>query len=170
MILAAGPLLIAGIGGIGVAAIAASYGIGRALRLPHRMALLVAWMRERDPAVPVLLTTGYDDEMSLDGPKAGSLEVLGKIMMSSPSLTIPVLPRTARGRVVHCRAATHHSDISSAPQVGIIHPPDLGKLRPPLTEWRGVCVAGLFKVEERFSMAHVCPERRLRRASCHQLR
>ena len=42
MILAAGPLLIAGIAGIVVAAIAASYGIGRALRLPHRMALLVA--------------------------------------------------------------------------------------------------------------------------------
>ena len=42
MILAAGPLLIVGIAGIVVAAIAASYGIGRALRLPHRMALLVA--------------------------------------------------------------------------------------------------------------------------------
>ncbi len=28
--------------------------------------------------MPVLLTTGYNDEMSLDGPKAGSLEVLGK--------------------------------------------------------------------------------------------
>ncbi len=42
MILAAGPLLIAGIAGIVVTAVAVSYGIGRALRLPHRMALLVA--------------------------------------------------------------------------------------------------------------------------------
>jgi len=42
MIIAAGPLLIVGIAGIVVVAIVASYGIGRALRLPHRMALLVA--------------------------------------------------------------------------------------------------------------------------------
>jgi uncharacterized integral membrane protein (TIGR00698 family) len=42
MIIAAGPLLIVGIAGIVVVAIAASYGIGRALKLPHRMALLVA--------------------------------------------------------------------------------------------------------------------------------
>ena len=42
MIIAVGPLLIAGIAGIVVVAIGVSYGIGRALRLPHRMALLVA--------------------------------------------------------------------------------------------------------------------------------
>ena len=42
MIVAAGPLLIVGIAGIVVVAILASYSIGRALRLPHRMALLVA--------------------------------------------------------------------------------------------------------------------------------
>ena len=42
MIVAAGPLLIAGIAGIVAVAIVASYGIGRLLRLPHRMALLVA--------------------------------------------------------------------------------------------------------------------------------
>jgi uncharacterized integral membrane protein (TIGR00698 family) len=42
MIMAAGPLLIAGIAGIVVVAIAASYGIGRVLGLPHRMAMLVA--------------------------------------------------------------------------------------------------------------------------------
>ncbi|MGI4794879.1 MAG: YeiH family protein [Janthinobacterium lividum] len=42
MIMAAGPLLIVGIAGIVVVAILASYFIGRALRLPHRMALLVA--------------------------------------------------------------------------------------------------------------------------------
>ncbi|MDT7949984.1 MAG: putative sulfate exporter family transporter [Acetobacteraceae bacterium] len=42
MIIAAGPYLIVGIAGIVIVAIFASYGIGRALRLPHRMALLVA--------------------------------------------------------------------------------------------------------------------------------
>ena len=42
MIVAAGPLLIAGIAGIVVLAIAASYAIGRALGLPHRMSMLVA--------------------------------------------------------------------------------------------------------------------------------
>lgn len=42
MIVAAGPLLILGIAGVVVFAIVASYGIGRAFRLPHRMALLVA--------------------------------------------------------------------------------------------------------------------------------
>jgi CheY-like chemotaxis protein len=40
--------------------------------------VLAEWVRERDPGVPVLLTTGYNDEMSLDGPKPGALEVLGK--------------------------------------------------------------------------------------------
>lgn len=40
--------------------------------------VLADWLRERDPTVPVLLTTGYNDEMSLDGPRSGSLEVLGK--------------------------------------------------------------------------------------------
>ena len=42
MIVAAGPFLIAGIAAIVVVAILASYAIGRALHLPHRMALLVA--------------------------------------------------------------------------------------------------------------------------------
>ena len=42
MIMAAGPLLILGIAGIVMVAIGVSYAIGRALRLPHRMALLVA--------------------------------------------------------------------------------------------------------------------------------
>ncbi len=42
MIVAAGPLLIAGIAGVVVVAIAVSYAVSRALRLPHRMALLVA--------------------------------------------------------------------------------------------------------------------------------
>jgi uncharacterized integral membrane protein (TIGR00698 family) len=42
MIMEAGPLLIAGIAGVVVLAIAGSYGIGRLLGLPHRMATLVA--------------------------------------------------------------------------------------------------------------------------------
>ncbi len=42
LIAEAGPLLIVGIAGIVVVAIGASYGIGRALGLPHRMAMLVA--------------------------------------------------------------------------------------------------------------------------------
>ena len=42
MIIAAGPLLVVGIAGIVIVAILASYGIGRALHLPHRMSLLVA--------------------------------------------------------------------------------------------------------------------------------
>ena len=41
-ILAAGPGLLAGIGGVVAAALAVSYGIGRALGLPRRMAVLVA--------------------------------------------------------------------------------------------------------------------------------
>ncbi len=40
--------------------------------------VLAERLRERSPATPVLLTTGYNDEMSLDGPKAGATEVLGK--------------------------------------------------------------------------------------------
>ena len=40
--------------------------------------VLAEWIRERDPAVPVLLTTGYNDDMSLDSPKTAALEVLGK--------------------------------------------------------------------------------------------
>lgn len=41
-VLAAGPGLLLGIAGVVAAAIAASYGLGRLLRLPHRMAVLVA--------------------------------------------------------------------------------------------------------------------------------
>jgi uncharacterized integral membrane protein (TIGR00698 family) len=42
MIIAAGPLLVLGIAGIVVVAITLSYGMGRGLGLPHRMAVLVA--------------------------------------------------------------------------------------------------------------------------------
>ncbi|MFC3127161.1 ATP-binding protein [Pseudoroseomonas globiformis] len=40
--------------------------------------VLAEWVRSRDAAVPVLMTTGYSDEMSLDGPQQVALEVLGK--------------------------------------------------------------------------------------------
>jgi CheY-like chemotaxis protein len=40
--------------------------------------VLAEWIRERDESVPVLLTTGYNDEMSLEGPQAVAMEVLGK--------------------------------------------------------------------------------------------
>jgi CheY-like chemotaxis protein len=40
--------------------------------------VLAEWIRERDPTVSILLTTGYNDEMSLDGPRTSTLEVLGK--------------------------------------------------------------------------------------------
>ncbi len=40
--------------------------------------VLAEQIRARDPGVPVLMTTGYNDEMSLDGPQAMALEVLGK--------------------------------------------------------------------------------------------
>ena len=35
-------------------------------------------VRERDPEVSVLLTTGYNDEMAIDGPQPQAMDVLGK--------------------------------------------------------------------------------------------
>jgi PAS domain S-box-containing protein len=40
--------------------------------------VLADWIRERDPAVPILLTTGYNDEMSIKGPQKDAMDVLGK--------------------------------------------------------------------------------------------
>ena len=40
--------------------------------------VLASQLLELDPLTPVILTTGYNDEMSLDGPQAGASEVLGK--------------------------------------------------------------------------------------------
>ncbi len=39
---------------------------------------LAAQVRERAPDVPILLTTGYNDEMAIDGPQAHAMDVLGK--------------------------------------------------------------------------------------------
>ncbi len=40
--------------------------------------VLAEQVQARDPSTPVILTTGYNDEMSLDGPRAVVSEVLGK--------------------------------------------------------------------------------------------
>ena len=40
--------------------------------------VLADQIRGRSPGTPVILTTGYNDEMSLDGPQAANCEVLGK--------------------------------------------------------------------------------------------
>lgn len=40
--------------------------------------VLAEQLREHSPDMPVILTTGYNDEMALDGPKSGGFEVLGK--------------------------------------------------------------------------------------------
>ncbi len=40
--------------------------------------VLAEQVHGRDASVPVLLTTGYNDEMSLDTPRSAALEVLGK--------------------------------------------------------------------------------------------
>ena len=40
--------------------------------------VLAEQVRNRAPATPVILTTGYNDKMSIDGPQAIALEVLGK--------------------------------------------------------------------------------------------
>lgn len=40
--------------------------------------VLAEQVRERSPGTPVILTTGYNDEMSIDGPQTVAMEVLGK--------------------------------------------------------------------------------------------
>jgi CheY-like chemotaxis protein len=45
--------------------------------------VLAEQIRGRDPAVPVLLTTGYNDEMALNGPQSVAMDVLGKPYRSS---------------------------------------------------------------------------------------
>jgi PAS domain S-box-containing protein len=45
---------------------------------PRNGLALAHEIRERDPHVPILLTTGYNDEMSINGPQPEALDVLGK--------------------------------------------------------------------------------------------
>ncbi|MGV7032053.1 PAS domain-containing protein [Methylobacterium symbioticum] len=40
--------------------------------------VLAEQVRSRDPNVPILLTTGYNDEMAIDGPQPHAMDVLGK--------------------------------------------------------------------------------------------
>ena len=40
--------------------------------------VLAEQIRERSPSTPVMLTTGYNDEMAIDGPPAAAMDVLGK--------------------------------------------------------------------------------------------
>ena len=40
--------------------------------------VLAEWIRERDAEVPILLTTGYNDEMSIKGPQKDAMDVIGK--------------------------------------------------------------------------------------------
>ena len=40
--------------------------------------VLAEQVSSRDPSVPILLTTGYNDEMAIDGPQPHAMDVLGK--------------------------------------------------------------------------------------------
>ena len=40
--------------------------------------VLAEWIRERDGSIPILITTGYNDEMSIKGPQKDAMDVLGK--------------------------------------------------------------------------------------------
>ena len=40
--------------------------------------VLAEEIRKRDPAVPILMTTGYNDEMVLEGPQPEAMDVIGK--------------------------------------------------------------------------------------------
>ena len=40
--------------------------------------VLAEQIRSRDPGVPILLTTGYNDEMAIDAPRPHAMDVLGK--------------------------------------------------------------------------------------------
>lgn len=88
-IAAAGPGLLFGIAGVVVVAIAASYGIGRALGLPHRMATLIACGNSicGNSAIaavaPVIGADGEDVAASI-----AFTAVLGVIVV----LTLPLLP------------------------------------------------------------------------------
>jgi CheY-like chemotaxis protein len=40
--------------------------------------VLAETVRERLPGVPVLLTTGYNDDLVMDGPRASAMDLIGK--------------------------------------------------------------------------------------------
>jgi len=45
---------------------------------PRNGLALAHEIRGRNPKVPILMTTGYNDEMSINGPQPEALDVLGK--------------------------------------------------------------------------------------------
>jgi uncharacterized integral membrane protein (TIGR00698 family) len=91
-VLAAGPGLLGGIAGVVVLAIAGSYGIGRALGLPHRMATLVACGNSicGNSAIaavaPVIGADGEDVAASI-----AFTAVLGVIVVLALPLAVPLL-------------------------------------------------------------------------------
>ena len=91
-IAAVGPLLVAGIAAVVALAIVASYGIGRALRLPHRMALLVACGNSicGNSAIaavaPVIGAEGRDVAASI-----AFTAVLGVVVVLMLPLAVPLL-------------------------------------------------------------------------------
>jgi uncharacterized integral membrane protein (TIGR00698 family) len=91
-VLAAGPGLLLGIAGVVALAIAASYGFGRLLRLPHRMAVLVACGNSicGNSAIaavaPVIGADGEDVAASI-----AFTAVLGVLVVLGLPLLVPVL-------------------------------------------------------------------------------
>ena len=91
-VLAAGPLLILGIACVVVVAILASYGIGRTLGLPHRMAVLVACGNSicGNSAIaavaPVIGADGKDVASSI-----AFTAVLGVVVVLTLPLAVPLL-------------------------------------------------------------------------------
>ena len=91
-VLAAGPGLLLGIAVVVVAAIAASYGLGRLLGLPHRMATLIACGNSicGNSAIaavaPVIGADGEDVAASI-----AFTAVLGVVVVLTLPLTVPLL-------------------------------------------------------------------------------
>ena len=91
-VLAAGPALLGGIAGVVVSAIAASYGIGRLLGLPHRMATLIACGNSicGNSAIaavaPVIGASGTDVAASI-----AFTAVLGVVVVLGLPLVVPLL-------------------------------------------------------------------------------
>jgi len=94
-LVAVGPALLAGIAGVVAIAIASSYGIGRALRLPRRMAILVACGNSAIAAIAPVI--GADDE---DQPRADPCA--GPCMMPAAA--------ACRGRLLRPRAMRRHQE------------------------------------------------------------
>lgn len=73
---------------------------------------LVQKIRPKNPDVPVLMTTGYNDEMSLQGPRPNALDVLGKPYRRDElvSRVQAALRRGGRDRQKHLRSDFGHAE------------------------------------------------------------